>query len=94
MVEDLGVGSIPFAVVLRTARKSRNAGLSQNGAGFVGALDCGGDNHDGREGSRNDVFRGGATWACGVFGKMPRRRQGVQQSMYLTISNQGSRVER
>jgi hypothetical protein len=73
--------------------KSRNAELSQNGAGFAGALDRGGDNHDGREGSRSD-FRGGATWACGVFGKMPRRRQGVQQSMYLTISNQGPRVER
>jgi len=32
--------------------------------------------------------------AWGVFGKMPRRRQGLQQSMYLAIPNQGTRVAR
>jgi hypothetical protein len=40
------------------------------------------------------ALRGGATWACGVFGKMPRRRQGMRQPLYVEISNQGSRVER
>jgi hypothetical protein len=87
-------GSIPFTLMLLTANRSRNAGLSQNGAGFVGALDCGGDKRDARDGSGRDVFRGGAIWACGVFGKMPRRRRRLQQSMYLTNSNQGARVER
>jgi hypothetical protein len=86
-------GSIPFTLTLLTARRSRNAGLSQNSAGFVGALDYGGDRHDARDGSGSGFFRGGAIWACGVFGKMPRRRRRLQQSMYLTISNQGARVE-
>jgi len=40
------------------------------------------------------LSEGGATWACGVFGKMPRRRQGMYQSLYVEISNQGRRMER
>jgi hypothetical protein len=82
-----------FIAILPTARKRRNVGLSQNGGDFVGAFDCGGDNGAACECSGSRTFRGGAAWACGVFGKMPGRRQGMQQSMYLAISNQG-RVER
>jgi hypothetical protein len=59
----------------------------------VGALDYGGDNRDARGGSRSSTFRGGATWACGVFGKMPRRRQGMRQPLYVEISDQGRRAE-
>jgi hypothetical protein len=29
-----------------------------------------------------------------VFGEMPRRRQGMHQSLYVEISNQGRRMER
>jgi hypothetical protein len=84
--------SIPSAI-LPTARNSRNVELSQNDGDFVGALDCDGDNDDARESSRSGVFRSGATEARGVFGKMPRWRHGMQQSMYLAISNQRARVE-
>jgi hypothetical protein len=44
---------------------------------LLGAFDYGGDNDDARECSRGGTFRGGATRACGVFDKMPRRRQGM-----------------
>jgi hypothetical protein len=94
VIEDLGGWFYHFIAILPTARKSRNVGLSQDGGDFVGALDYGGDNDDDRECSRSGTFRGGTTWAYGVFGKMPRRRQGMHQSMYLAISNQGARVVR
>jgi hypothetical protein len=82
-----------YRLIVRREGK-RVAAASQNGSYFVDAFDYGGDNDDARECSRSGTFRGGATWAYGVFGKMPRRRQGMQQSMYLEISNQGRRVER
>jgi len=66
--------------------------MAQDSGGFVGALDGRGVKHDVRDGPGSDVFRQGAIWACGLFAKMPRRRQGMQQPMYLTISNQGARV--
>jgi hypothetical protein len=72
--------------------RSRTVGLSQNGGDVVGALDYGGDNRDARGGSRSSTFRGGATWACGVFGKMPRRRQGMRQPLYVNL-RPGRRVE-
>jgi hypothetical protein len=93
-MEDLGGWFYPFATILPTARKSRNVGLSQDGVDFVGALGYGGDNYDARECSRSGTFRGGATWAYGVFCKMPRRRQGMHQSMYLASSNEGARLVR
>jgi hypothetical protein len=74
----------------KEGRMSRNVGFSQNGSDFVGAVDYG----DARKRSRSVTFRGGATWACGVFGKMPRRRQGMRQPLYLEISDQRRRVER
>jgi hypothetical protein len=84
---------LSFYSISPTARKTRNVGLSENKGDFVGALDYGGDNDDARECSRSGTFGSGATGARGVFGKMPRRRQGMHQSMYLEISNQGRRVE-
>jgi hypothetical protein len=74
----VGGSFYPFIAILPTARTGRNVGLSQNGGDFVGTLDYGGDNDDARECSRSGTFRRGATWACGVFGKMPRRRQGMR----------------
>jgi hypothetical protein len=72
-----------------------NVGSSQNsGDDLVGALDYGRDNHAARDCPGRGALRGGATWACGVFGKMPRRRQGMRQSLYVEISNQGRRMER
>ena len=72
-----------------------NGGFSQNnGDDLVGALDYGRDTRAARECSRGGAHRGGATWACGVFGKMPRRRQGMRQPLYVEISNQRRRVER
>jgi hypothetical protein len=88
-----GCSFYPFYSISPTARKTHNVGLSENKGDFVGALDYGGDNHDARECSRSGTFGSGATGARGVFGKMPRRRQGMHQSMYLEISNQGRRVE-
>jgi hypothetical protein len=93
VIDDLGGWFYHFIAILPTGRKSRNVGLPQNGSDFVGALDYGGYNDDARECSSSGTFRRGATWAWGVFGKMPRRRQGMQQSMYFASSNQG-RVER
>ena len=67
-----------------------NGGSSQNsGDDLVGALDYGRDNAAARDCPGSGALRGGATWACGVFGKMPRRRQGMHQSLYVEISNQG-----
>jgi hypothetical protein len=85
--------SIPSPVILPT-RKSRDARLSQDSAGFVGALRYGGDQHDAGFGSTSDVHGRGTSWAWGVSGKMPRRRQGLQQPMYLAIPKQGTRVAR
>jgi hypothetical protein len=53
---------------------NRRNGQSQGGIVFVGPLHCGNDNDGAREGSRSEVFRKRATWACDVFGKMSRRR--------------------
>jgi hypothetical protein len=89
MVSDLDRCVLPDIEFCR----SRNVGLSQNDGDVVGALDYGGDNHDARDCSRSSTFRGGATWACGVFGKMPRRRQGMRQPLYVEISDQGRRAE-
>jgi hypothetical protein len=87
MVSDLDRCVLPDIEFCR----SRNVGLSQNDGDVVGALDYGGDNHDARDCSRSSTFRGGATWACGVFGKMPR--QGMRQPLYVEISDQGRRAE-
>ena len=88
------MGLLVTGLDLPTARKSRNVGRSQNRSDLVGAFDCRADNDDVREGPGSRTFRGGAAWACGLSGKMPRRQQGMQQSMYLEISNQGRGVER
>jgi hypothetical protein len=72
-----------------------NGGPSQNrGNDVVGALDYGRDNPAARDCPGSGDLRGGAAWACGVFGKMPRQRQGMRQSLYFATSNQGRRVER
>ena len=72
-----------------------NGGSSQNsGDDLVGALDYGRGNAAARDCPGSGALRGGATSACGVFGKMPRRRQGMHQSLYVEISNQGRRMER
>ena len=72
-----------------------NGGSSQNsGDDLVGALDYGRDNAAARDCLESGALRGGPTWACGVFGEMPRRRQGMHQSLYVEISNQGRRMER
>jgi len=82
------------SVILPTARKSRDATRSQNSAGCAGALRYGGGEHDAGFGSTSDVHGRRTSWTWGVSGKMPRRRQGLQQSMYLAIPNQGTRVAR
>jgi hypothetical protein len=78
----------PF-YLLGNGRSSQN-----NSHDLVGTLDYGRDNHAARDCPGRGALRGGATWACGVFGKMPRRRQGMRQSLHFEISNQGRRVER
>jgi hypothetical protein len=83
------------SVMLPTARNSRDARhLQDSGAGFVGALRYGGDKHNAGFGSTSDVLGRGTNGAWGVPGQMPRRRQGLQQSMYLAIPDQGTRVAR
>jgi hypothetical protein len=51
-----------------------NGGSLQNSGGdVVGPLDYGRDNHAACDCPESGALGGGATWACGVFGKMPRR---------------------
>jgi hypothetical protein len=72
-----------------------NGGSSQNSSDdLVGALDYGRDNAAARDCPGSGALRGGAAWAYGLFGKMPRRRQGMYQSLYVEISNQGRGMER
>jgi len=72
-----------------------NGESSQNsGVDLVGALDYGRDNSATRDCPASGALRGGAARACGVSGKMRRWRQGMRQSLYVAISNQGHRVER
>jgi hypothetical protein len=89
----VGGSFYPFIAFCRLQGRNRNVGLSQNGGDFVGAIDCGSDNDDARQRSRSGTFRGGATGARSLFGKVPRWLQCMQQSMYLQGSNEG-RMER
>jgi hypothetical protein len=69
----------PTHVASVAKRTKRHVGLSQDSGGIVGALHCGDDNDDVREGSRSAILSGRATGTCGVFDKMPGRRRGLQQ---------------